>query len=126
MRRTWIGAGVMALILTAGLWVMQGTQRALMPVAEQLSLARHAVEEDNWNDAVLAMEKGRVQWTEQWKFCAAVLDQETMEQIDGAFAELDACCAMQNRDDFGTRCAQTAELLRGTVEESKPSWWNLL
>lgn len=126
MKRLWIGAALLAVMLVSGLWVTKAMQDIQEPVAKDLEEAAHLALEDEWGKAEALTTRARKQWQKKWHMTAAVADHEPMDEIDALFAELEVYAKSADSVSYSGTCAHLAELLKAMSEAHGLNWWNLL
>ena len=125
MKRHWLGALILAVLLVLSLWSglamgkRQETLAADMEQAGELSLA------GDLQKAEQLAQQVQQRWQAHWKGMAVITDHAPMEEIDGLFARLKACARTGQTDAFTACCARLAQLLEAVGEAHTPMWWNL-
>lgn len=126
MKRFWLGAALLAVILGLGLWFSYRMDRDNRPISQALTQAAQAALEEDW-EAALALEgQARSRWKEQWHATAALADHAPMDEIDSLFRELEIYGIQRSEEDFAATCAKLSALTRAMGDAHALSWWNLL
>ena len=89
MKRMWIGAGLLALLLAAGLLVGEVMADRTAPGAEKLRQAAQYARAEEWEQAEELAGEVQTDW-ERIKWLAEILaTHENLEQIEISFGQLD-------------------------------------
>lgn len=123
MKRFWLGAAVMALLLGLGIAVTLGTESICAPISEQLEQASQT---DDWEQAKIFSSQARIQWERSRRCLAAVTDHEPMEQIDSLFRSLEVYAQSWDTVRFSDTCAQLASQTQALAEAQAVGWWHIL
>ena len=90
MKRMWIGAALLAVLLAAGLLVGEVMENQTAPGAEKLRQAAQYARTAQWEPAENLADAVRADW-EQTRWLAEILaTHENLEQIEISFQQLDA------------------------------------
>ena len=90
MKRMWIGTGLLALLIVAGLLTGAVLNKQMDQAAQQLATAGEAAQAEEWSKASALIGQVKADW-EQMKWAAEALsDHERLNQIDTAFSQLPA------------------------------------
>ena len=90
MKRMWIGAAILALLLAAGLLVGEVMENRMSPGAETLRRAAEAARAEEWDQAAELADAVRADW-ERTRWLAEILaTHENLEQIEISFGQLDS------------------------------------
>ena len=88
MKRMWIGAAILGILLAAGLLVGEVMERRTAPGAEQLRQAAEFARAEQWEQATALADGVRADW-ERTKWLAEILaTHENLEQIEISFGQL--------------------------------------
>lgn len=126
MKRIWIGAALLVLMLVSGILVAEFMERSHSPNAEDLNQAAALAMDGSWNKAEALAAKARKNWAKTRALTAAFVDHEPMEEIEGLFAKIDVCAAERNRLDFSSTCAYLARLMEALGESHSLNLRNLM
>ena len=119
MSRFLIGLGLMAALLSLGLYNAHAIEKSHEPIA--LTLEQAAREADP-----RLLENARQAWDTHWHGTASVSDHAPMDEIDGLFSQAQAYAKAGNTDHFCALCLKLAQLVRATADTHQPTWWNFL
>ena len=123
MKRVWMGAGLLAILLVAGLLIGTGMARRLAPGAEALRRAGNSAREGNWEQAETLTREAQQDW-EKIKWMTAVLTgHEELEQIDDAFVQLTAY-AGADANAYQALCGSIAQAMDAIGENHACTWQN--
>ena len=123
MKRVWIGAGVLAVLLTVGILAGWAMDRGLCPGAAKLELAGSMAAAGRWEAAEELLEDVEDAWEDRRWLVTALYDHEIVDETDAALAQLEVYCEARDTLAFRALCnalAQNVEAAgkahRGTVE----------
>ena len=126
MRQVWIGVGILAALLLGGIWIGETQADAHGQQIRDLELASQAAMEENWARAEAHLIRAEKKWEEKRNRSAMIYRQDTLEQIDGLFAQLRAELACRSREGFCANCAILAQVLRNLPEAHRFRWRSFL
>lgn len=126
MRRCWLGVGLLALLLGAGIWAMVTMDRIHSPISSDLDQAAEAALAGDWETGEALALSARADWNDNWHRTASVADHEPMDEIDGLFAELGVYARRRETMEFAACCAKLSKLVQAMGDAHSFSWWNLL
>lgn len=126
MKRSWMGLGLLLLLLALGLlttWVMGNIHE---PVARNLEQAAEFTSQGNRTAASACFVQARTNW-EQWsRLRSCLADHSPVEEIDAAFARLQVYCAAREDAAFAADCRELAKKVAAVGDAHGLLWWNLL
>ena len=125
MKRTWIGAALLGLLLAAGLLLGTAAEAGVRPVAEALHQAAEAAQGEDWDRAEALTAAVRADWDRHAPWAEALAPHEDLEQIEAAFVQLDAC-AGRDAVAYSALCTALARQLEALGRSHQCSWENLL
>ena len=126
MKRLWFGAGLLAFLLAASLYLGNALEELILPVERDLDKAAVAALEENWPLASALSLRAQQHWEENRNPAAALVRHDPIEQIDAGFAALPAYAEQQDATGFCAACCQLAQQLRSLPTPHGSQWWNLL
>ena len=126
MKRLYIGAALLAVMLAAGICLTAIFNSIHEPLSAQLQEAQAAAVAGDWEKAADLTARSREKWEKYRHFTAAVADHEPLEEMDSLFARLEVLCQLREEDEFAADCAQLARLADAMAESQRINWWNLL
>jgi microcompartment protein CcmL/EutN len=125
MKKLWVAAGVLAVLLALGIvstLVMERVHGELSEALEKAAL----LSESDWETANALANSARAKWEKSSHMIAALADHEPLEELDGLFAELAVCQRQADQRCFAAVCVRIASLAQMLQESHTPYWWNLL
>lgn len=126
MKRSWIGAALLAVLLIAGGCVTWAMGNIHSPISRELeSAAQYALEED-WTQAEALEKNANTAWQKSRDFSACFADHDPMEEIDEAFAQLEVYARCREEVAFAAEAAQLARKVQAMGEAHGLLWWNIL
>ena len=126
MKRGWIGALLLLLLLAAGTLSTRCMVHWYSPMKAQMEVAARSALESDWVQADKVIQQVSSRWEEQWHTSAVFADHGPMEEIDGLFAQLEIYEEKQEALGFAAVCAELSQKLAAMGEAHVPNWWNLL
>lgn len=126
MNRVWLGAGILAVLLIAGIITQLGMDRLHIPASEKLEQAEQEALYGDWEKALALADTAKAQWEKAQFLTAAVADHSPMEEVDMLFRELETYAAGEEKIHFAACCASLSRLTRAVGEAHKFSLQNLL
>ena len=126
MKRLYIGAVLLAVMLAAGIFLTAAFNGIHEPLSDRLQEAQAAAAAGDWEKAGDLMEQAREKWEKHRRFTAAVADHEPLEEMDSLFARLEALYQLRDAVEFAADCAQLSRLAEAMAESQRLSWWSIL
>ena len=124
--RTWIGVGILVLLLGIGIFFTAYTANTQDRVAGILAESREAAAVGQWEKAAGKCYQARTLWETHRKTTAAVVDHEPMEEVESLFAQLDVYLKARDPVAYCACCASLEVFARAIGESHSVSWWSLL
>lgn len=126
MKRSWIGAALLAVLLIAAGCVTWAMGRIHEPISRDLdSAAEYALAED-WHLAEAFAQNADAAWRSSRSFSACFADHGPMEEIDGDFAQLEIYAKSREEVAFAAAASQLAKKVQAIGEAHGLLWWNVL
>ena len=123
MKRMWIGTGLLALLIVAGLLTGAVLNKRMNQAAQQLATAGEAAQAEEWGKADTLIGQVNADW-ERMKWAAEALsDHERLNQIDTAFSQLPAY-AGNDPASYQALCIAIAQDLLLVAKNHTISWRN--
>lgn len=126
MKRSWIGLGLLLILLLLGIittWFMVDIHR---PVEEHLKKASRYALVGDWTRADGAFREAKENW-QQWEHERTCLaDHSPVEEIDAEFEMLQLYSAAREDAAFAAGCMELARKTAAVGEAHEFVWWNLL
>lgn len=126
MKRSWIGLGMLVILLAAGLLVTWGMSRCHEPIARELEQAAFQALENDWERAIPVAAAAKTQWESSQRFAACFADHTPMEEIDALFAQMEVYAAAGENAAFAASCAELSKKVEAIGEAHGLMWWNFL
>ncbi len=126
MRRLWIGIGILAVLMGAGLGITLGMEAVHTPMAEELRQASQAAQAENWEQAEALTARARARWEKHWLFTAAVADHTPMDEMDSLFSELEVYLQSREAPHFAATALSLCQMAEAMADSHTPYWWNVL
>jgi len=126
MRRSWIGLGMLLVLLVLGLLVTWAMDRIHKPIEQSLSAAAQAVQLGNWQQAEDHFGSAKARWDKWQHFRSCFADHSPVEEIDGIFARLELYCTAREDAAFAADCRELAKKVAAVGEAHGLVWWNIL
>lgn len=126
MKRGWVGAAVLLVLLAAGILSARWLSDRLQPMGAAMAEAAESVMEDDWDTARALTQHTMERWQRNWHMTAVFADHAPMEKIDAMFARLAVYGKERNRAAYGALCAELSRDLEALGDDHLPSWWNIL
>lgn len=126
MRRLWIGAGVLAVLLALGIGVAVMMHWIHGSIADMLEDAAQAWQEGDRETAVRLAQDATRRW-EDWRgVTASFADHNPMDNIEELFSQLPVWAKRTDCDDFAALCRAIARLERSMAQSHLPMPENIL
>ena len=126
MKRSWIGFGMLLVLLVLALLVTWAMDRIHEPIARDLETAADYVMAGDWELAEVFSEQALRAWEKHAHFRACFADHTPMEDIDACFAELKIYTLRREETAFAASCGQIARKVEAIGEAHGLVWWNVL
>lgn len=125
MKRSWIGAGLLMLLLSAGLLVTYFMQQIHEPIARDLNAAGECAMTGDWDRAEQLYRQASDFWEQTGTFRACFADHEPMEEVDACFAQGAVYLRMKEETAFAAACGETAKKAQAMGDAHSLVWENL-
>lgn len=126
MKRSWIGLGILLILLVLGLLSTYAMDRIHEPIEKDLKQAAECAILGDWVNADMFFRQAKGNW-EKWEhFRACLADHTPTEEIDAEFAMLEVYCYAQEDAAFAAGCCELARKAAAVGEAHGLVWWNML
>ena len=125
MKRSWIGAGLLLVLLISGLLVTWCMAKIHDPIARDLTTAGEYALSGNWEQAEALSRKAAQTWEENEIFRACFADHSPMEEIDACFDQLKIYLRMKEETAFAASCGEIARKAEAMGEAHGLVWENI-
>lgn len=126
MKRSWLGLGMLLVLLAGGLAVTWGMGALHDPIARDLTAAGESALTADWDQAGVLLQRAGDTWEKHEFFRACFADHGPMEEIDACFAQLEIYGRMKEETAFAAACGETARKITAMGEAHKLIWHNFL
>ena len=126
MKRSWIGFGMLLLLLLGSILSSWAMVRIHEPMEEKLQMSAQCAMDGDWHRAEAFFRKALENWEKSEQFRTCVADHTPVEEIDADFQLLKLCCAALETVTFAGGCFQLARQVAAVGEAHELVWWNLL
>lgn len=124
MKRSWMGAGLLLLLLVCSLLVTRRMARIHQPITASLTAAGEAALSGNWNRAQWLCAGAEQFWQEKALFRACFADHNPTEEVESAFAQLKIYLRKQEATAFAAACGETAQKAKAIGDAHSLCWKN--
>ena len=119
MKRSWIGAGLLLLLLLGGILSTRAMDRIHGPMAQELKAAGEQALSGNWEEAIALSREVSRSWQRSEILRACFSDHAPMEQIDADLAVLEVYRDARDPEAFGALCIAIAEKIAALGQAQK-------
>lgn len=126
MKRCWIGAGLLLVLLATGIYSTWRMQHCQEPMIQEVLRAGELARQGDWEAAEGHAHQAQAEWDRCWGLSAALTDHEPMEQVNAMFAQLEVYATAQETVNYAVLCAQLGSELDAISDAHRVVWWNLL
>ena len=123
MKRVWIGGSLLVLILLLGLWLGEGLEKQVMPLADLMEQAGQAARAEDWEQAERLTQGVQSRWGDLKWITAALTGHQELEQIDSDFVQLSAY-AHGDPQAYQAICNTIAQALTALAQNHTTTWKN--
>lgn len=125
MKRSWMGAGLLLLLLAGGLAVTCCMAKIHDPIAQTLTAAGEYALAGDWEQADALYQDASAAWEKTRTFRACFADHGPMEDVDACFAQLKVYLRMKEETAFAAACAETARKADAMGDAHGLVWENI-
>lgn len=126
MKRFWLGAAILALLLVLGIGAQVWMDALHTPCADTLEQAAQEALQDNWPDALILAQQASTHWEQTKKVISSLADHTPMDEVDMLLAELRIYASTRETPHFAACCTQLAAMMQAIGQAHAFNWWNLL
>ena len=125
MKRSWIGFGLLIVILALSLLATGMMTRIHEDVALKLEQSSECALLGDWDDAKLFLTRARRNW-DQWEHLrSCLMDHTPAEEMDAEFAALEVYRQSKNPVAYRAACAILTSRMKALAEAQKLTLWNI-
>lgn len=125
MKRSWMGFGLLLVLLAASLFTTRKMTAIHEPIAVQLQQAAYWSSKEDWDTAARFFQRAETNWKKSEHFRSCFADHNPIEDIDAAFAMLRVYCEAEEQTAFESACRNLARKVAAVGEAHELKWWNL-
>ena len=125
MKRSWIGFGLLAVLLAVSVVVTGFMGRIHEEMVLDLKQSSECARLSDWDNAALFLERANRNW-EKWDHLRSCFanHQET-EAIDASLSALDVLRQSKDATAYRASCAALTKQVEAMGEAHKLTWWNV-
>lgn len=126
MKRCWIGAGFLLVLLLFSLGVSWAMEEIHQPIEEDLNRAAELALLGDWKRSQRLFLRARDQWEDYAHVRACFADHTPTEEVDAGFRALEVYALAREKADFAAQARALARKTAAMGEAHGLSWWNVL
>lgn len=126
MKRLWIGAALLAVLLIGGIGSTIAMECFHHSLAQRLDSTAAAALEEDWPQTQALLRQCRNRWIHCRNFVAAGSSHEPIEEIDNLYDQLDIYLRRRDSLGFALCCSTLRHRTADLGEAQRINWWNLL
>ena len=126
MKRLWIGAALLLMLLAAGIFSTLAMGRFHHSLSHRLEAAASAALEEDWEQTREILHQCRSRWLRFQNCIAAAASHEPIEEIDSLYSQLDIYLIRRDSVGFALCCTALRHRTETLGEAQSINWWNLL
>ena len=126
MKRIWFGAGLLVLLLVLSLICSALMENPWKIQSENLNRAARLAADGDWSAVEDLMEVAKQKWNQKQLLVSALFHHDTIDQIDGLFAQLEIYRASRRAVSFSSTCVYLSRLLDSLGQSHSFNLKNLL
>lgn len=126
MKRCWVGAIFLLVLLLVSLGVSWAMDRIHEPIGEDLNRAAELALLGNWEGSRQLFLQARGRWDEYEHVRACFADHTPVEEVDAGFRALEVYCLARETADFAAHARELARKTAAMGDAHGLSWWNVL
>ena len=125
MKRSWMGLGLLIVLLILGLVTGSLMERIHHPVANALQQAAGLAQAGLWEQAGAEARAAEQEWTKWSALRNCMADHTPVEDAEGLFAQLDIYCKEEDAH-FAAVCRELARKIEAIGQAHGLNAWNIL
>ena len=126
MKRLWIGATLLLVLLAAGILSTFAMGFFHHSLSRHLDAAASAALEEDWANTQEILHQCRSRWLRFRSAVAANASHEPLEEIDSLYSQLELYLARRDSMGFALCCTTLRHRTEALGEAQSINWWNLL
>lgn len=124
MKRSWIGLGILLVLLGASVVTAWAVNRIQQPIAQELAQAAEEAREENWEGVRTSLAAAKNRWDRWRKWVACVADHTPMEELNGLLVQLEQYAFAGEKTELAALCAEAATRALAIAQAHGLSWWS--
>lgn len=125
MKRSWIGLGLLIVLLCAGILTGTMMQRIHDPVIWELEQAADCAEVGLWEQAREYARRAELDWDKWEHFRGSLADHAPVEEIESLLVQLPVY-GKEEDAHFTAICRELVRKITAVGEAHESVWWNIL
>ena len=126
MKRLWIGAALLAVLLLLGIGSTLAVEWIHEPIARQLEGASAAALAGHWQEARVLAAGAKNSWEQYREVAACITDHEVLEAADAQFARLEVLEHIRESAAFAAACAELSTVFDALADVQDLNLQNLM
>ena len=126
MKRSWMGLGLLLVLLALSLLVTWAMAKVHDPIARDLITAGEYSLAGDWARAEALSRQAEENWEKHTLFRACFADHNPMEEIDACFARLEIYARRREETAFAAECGEIARKAKAMGEAHGLKWETVL
>ena len=125
MKRSWIGFGLLLVILVISLLATVLMTRIHEEVALELRQSSECALVGDWDNVRLFLTRAQSCWTKQTHIRSCLMDHAPAEEMDAAFASLEIYRQARDPIAYRAACVTLVSRVEALAEAQTLTWWNI-
>ena len=125
MKRSWIGFGLLVVILVISLLTTSLMTRMHEQIALDLRQSSECALLGEWEDVRLFLNRAREHWEKQAHIRSCLMDHTPAEEMDASFDALDIYRQAKDPTAYRAACAVLVSRMEALAEAHTLTWWNI-
>lgn len=126
MKRSWIGFGLLMILLVLSLLSTAFLTRVHHQTVLELEQSQQCALLGDWDNTHLFLRRAQNRWDKWEHLLASLTDHEPAEKIGASFAVLDIYRQSKDATSYRAVCADLVCQVEALGNAHAPVWWNLL
>lgn len=125
MKRSWIGFGLLVVLLVLSLLTTGLMTRIHEEVALELRQSAECALLGDWENVHLFLTRAQRGWTKWEHLRSCLMDHTPAEEMDAAFASLEIYRQSKESTAYRAACASLISRMEALAEAHELTWWNI-
>lgn len=126
MKHLYLGLGILSVILLLSLLSLFLLGRSLGRAGDKLEAAWTDCLERDFEKARAGAVEAQKIWEKSYGLTASFVDHGDLDEVNRVFAQMEACGALEEWDEFAQTCRQVMTLIEDIAQRQKPLYYNFL